>query len=52
MGAFQLGGYRFQVLEGLKLSAGPAKFRGGGKFEREFSPSLEISSVATCWASH
>ena len=50
-GAFQLGGDRFQGIEGLKLFASSAKFRGGEESERECSPSSEVPGVATGWAS-
>ena len=46
-GAFQLGGDRFQGLEGLKLSVRPAKFYGGEESERECSPSAEVTGVTT-----
>ena len=45
-GAFHLEWDRFQGLEGLKLSVGPAKFRGGGESERECSRSPEVTCVA------
>ena len=50
-GAFQIGGDRFQGLEGLKICVNSTKFRGGGESEREFYPSPDVLGMETGWAS-
>ena len=46
-GSFLLGGDQFQSSEGLEISVGPAKFRGGGESERYFYPFQEVTVVST-----
>ena len=38
-------GYRFQGLEGLKISIGPAKFLGRGEYDQECSPYPEVMGM-------
>ena len=50
-GAFQLGGRRFQKLEGLKLRVSPYTFPGRGEPDQECFPSPELPGVVSGAAS-